>query len=108
MQIADGSAEDSLSDDDDDDQEGALSSFLPADIPSMPHDIGLKKASMVQVAQVHHDTCITQESAVIAGRHAASSQQTCCAPWFHAVLLSSVACLHVVCLTQATILGSPV
>ena len=81
MQIADGSAEDSLSDDDDDDdQEGVLSSFLPVDIPPMPHDIGLKQASVVQVAQVHHDTCITQESAAIAHRHAASSQQRCCAP----------------------------
>ncbi len=83
MQIEDGNIENSLSgddDDDDDDQEGALSSFLPDIIPCMPHDIGLRKASAVQVAQVHHDTCIAQEYAVIAGRHAASSLQRCCAP----------------------------
>ncbi len=60
-------------------QGGTLSCFLPAVIPRMPHDLGLP-ASGVQVAQVHHDTCITQESAGIAHRHAASSQQRCCAP----------------------------
>ncbi len=78
MQDEDGNTEDSLSGDDED-QGGALSYFLPDVIPRMPHDLGLK-ASGVQVAQVHNDTCMAQKSAVIAHRHAASSQQRCCAP----------------------------
>ena len=81
MQDEDGTTEDSLSgDDDEDDQGGALTSFLPDVIPHMPHDLGLIKASGIQVAQVHNDTCMAQKSAVIAHIHAASSQQRCCAP----------------------------
>lgn len=101
MQDEDGNTEYSMSTDKDDvhNQRGALSYFLPAAMPHIPHDIARKVPGIQEVAQVPNDTCVAQESAVNAHRHAAFSQQRCCALWFHAVLFPTAACLHVFCLT---------
>jgi len=42
-----------------DDQEGALSNFLPAVIPARPTDLELEDSGL-QVAKVHHDTCMAE------------------------------------------------
>ena len=64
MQDNSGSAEGSVSGADY--EEGALSNFLPVDIPDRPTDLELEDSGL-QVAQVHHDTCMA--------RHCS---QTCC------------------------------
>ena len=57
MQDKSGSAEDSVAGDDD--EEGALTYFLPVVIPARPTGRELE-ASGLQVAQVHHDTCMAE------------------------------------------------
>ena len=62
MQDEHGSTEGSMSSDKH--RRGALSYFLPAPIPNIPHDIA-RKVPGIQVAQVHNDTCMAKEFALL-------------------------------------------